>query len=155
MDPIDLQATTTPIPERQMTSGYTRRGVLCLLHCRQIWWGKTGQRFPIMRLPAELRALVYKHTLGEIIHPHTYHNQATGGLEVTLGVKLKDISNYHEHEDFAWARSDTPDYNILSLNRQTRHEALKAGCESTWKKFTTPVHSRDVLNPAVVSPPYI
>ena len=143
-----------PIPHNLLTQGFNKRGVPRILHCQQIWWSKNGQCFPFLRLPAELRALVYKHALGEIIHPETHYNMALGVRQLSLGPRQDRASAYHHGSRFASAQGEL-NYNILALNKATRADALKAGWEGTWKHFKAPGDLLDVLDPTIVSSAYV
>jgi hypothetical protein len=125
-----------PIPAR-LTSGTTKNGVPRIVYCQQLWWNITGKRFPLLDLPAELRAIIYQQSLGENIYPHSRFDPSIGVQRMVLG------SAHHNHlnpfGDFcqAGARSDLPNYKLLSLNKQTREETLRAGWQGSWKHFTS------------------
>jgi hypothetical protein len=64
--------------KRQTQRVGIRHSVPRILHCQQIWWSITGKKFPLLSLPAHLRALIFKHALGTNIHPDIRYNQTLG-----------------------------------------------------------------------------
>jgi len=138
-----------PDPDR-LTTGVTRRGVPRMLHCQQVWWQKTGMCFPLLRLPAELRALVYRHALGENIYPHTRYDQSLGTEKLTLGSIYYNVPIEQGRQPAIAARSDPPNYEILALSKSIRKEALKAVWVGTWKHFVRPSYFADALGANVI-----
>jgi hypothetical protein len=135
-----------PLPDvHLLTMGQNRHGVPRILHWQQIWWSKTGKKFPLLSLLAELRALIFKHALGKNIYPDICYSQTLGVQEVTLGSRQQHLPPYSA------LRTDAPNYNILGLSKSTREEALKEG---TWRHFAAHSDLTTVLDPSVVPPNY-
>jgi hypothetical protein len=115
-----------------------------------------------MELPAELRAVLYRHILGSYIHPRQEydptlrHNQTrvrvalgTSGLASYYGGNILDRyrdngGSFDPHAKIYGAQP--PNVKLFRLNHQVREEALKAGWEGTIKYFTAPGYLEEVLN---------
>ncbi|PSN73389.1 hypothetical protein BS50DRAFT_653864 [Corynespora cassiicola Philippines] len=109
---------------------------------QQIWWDRNGKNFSLLKLPAEIRNLIYIHTLGGSIYPRV----DVTGSRVLLGSRID--------QDFSYSkRHDSRNYSILDINHSIREDVLKAICLGTWKHFINGSVLVDVLR-APVTPPY-
>jgi hypothetical protein len=134
-----------PISPKIM-EGTTKAGLPREIHCQQLWWSITGKHFPLMKLPKELRTVVYEHALGENVYPHYHRYIALGIDQLILGSDHGNCPG--DDEDFreAGARPHAPNYKILALNKRIRQEALEAGWNGTWKHFVSPFYLINALS---------
>ncbi|PSN73386.1 hypothetical protein BS50DRAFT_185978 [Corynespora cassiicola Philippines] len=91
------------------------------------WWNRNGRHFPIMKLPLEMRNIIYQHVLGGNMYPDT---SSTGAVRFS-----GEFAKTSDHK--AGSRAWRPDGKIFLVSKQVRQEAWKAAWEGTWKHFIT------------------
>ncbi|KAF2276758.1 uncharacterized protein EI97DRAFT_490228 [Westerdykella ornata] len=122
-----------------LLDGYKRS-----LQSQQISWAKNGKSFPFMRLPPEIRRIIYREVIGDEIHPFKV---AKGG-PVTLGRPVPRDAPFSYTSDFfervLRMGKAYVNLNILYTNRKIRGEALQAAWEGTWKHFENSYNFQDI-----------
>lgn len=95
------------------------------------WWQKNGKHFPLMKLPGELRDLIYLHVLGEVtprlrdpILPRRISTGSTDRPEPDLHI-VADIERVCRF----------PNAFLLSVSKDVRREATSAGWLRSVKLF--------------------
>lgn len=138
-----------PVPDK-LTEGDNRFGEPRIMDCQRRWWRNNGKRFPILNLPAELRALIYLHALRENIYPVMCPISVGNQSTVCLGRPNEDQRSrgYFQVVD-ACERLDPPNYSTLALSKGTRIEVLKAAWQGTWKNFCSPYSLHRVMNVSI------
>jgi hypothetical protein len=132
-----------------VSEGTTRAGVPRIIHVQKIWWNKNGKYFPLIKLPAELRAIIFQHVFGENLYPYARQNHRLSLREVVLTSDHPYFAPDHDAQLEGHCLYP-PNYNVLNLNKQLRKEAVQAGWEGTWKHFIRPIHLTNVLDAPVV-----
>ncbi|KAF2838275.1 hypothetical protein M501DRAFT_1017296 [Patellaria atrata CBS 101060] len=115
------------------------------------WWVRNGKTFDIMRLPSEIRELLYFHTLGFSITPvsksippfpkarpkwHAKLGQRQCAFALLpRGSPEQPVSPLHK------MTTDRPNLEILRLNKQIGEEALYMAWTRTPKYFSMPWHA--------------
>jgi hypothetical protein len=118
------------------------------------WWARNGRTFPLMRLPAEVRRMIYVHILGSKIYPDQDGSDVSFALSVQVRLYTCDETSRDPYKyDFLkpyksnnWHvcgfEPSFPNFDILRLGghvgQQIRQEALEAGWQATRKHFIDP-----------------
>ncbi|KAJ4359478.1 uncharacterized protein N0V89_000032 [Didymosphaeria variabile] len=111
------------------------------IKAQQIWWKNTGKHFPLMALPAELRALIFQQTLGGNIYPSYFYTRI--GIETDMDNMVDPGSSPH-----------CPNPDILLASKQVYKEAREAVWEGTTKHFCFDSHFEEVLSYPSLWPTY-
>lgn len=95
------------------------------------WWDSNEKAFPLMKLPPEVRAVIFRHALGSLMYLRTAYirNSLVEDLQY---VRLAD----HKYGvGFDYGLASKPNYNILFLSKQVFKEAAQAAWVGTRKYF--------------------
>ncbi|KAF1967071.1 hypothetical protein BU23DRAFT_406350, partial [Bimuria novae-zelandiae CBS 107.79] len=111
---------------------------------QRIWWSRNGKHFPLMCLPRELRALIYRHALETYVYPQE-------NLGTIKHVRPSDGDFCREAGRQA---SEAPNYSLLRVSKQVYAEAKAAPWRGTPKHFVCPQQTEDVIINANVGPAY-
>lgn len=127
------------------------------------WWKFTGKPFPLMKLPAEVRLIIFEHALGHKLYPLATRKPDTAS-EVRLGVGFHGRFDYCcQAARYQWLStgglepigftSCAPNIALLQVCKQVHQEALQAAWENSLKCFFTPSQLESVVN-APIKPKY-
>ncbi|KAL1594610.1 hypothetical protein SLS60_010371 [Paraconiothyrium brasiliense] len=111
------------------------------IEAQKKWWKINGKHFPLMALPAELRALIFQQTLGGNIFPEYLYTRI--GINTEWYNLVDPGSN-----------PDTPNPGILLASKQVYKEAREAVWEGTTKHFCDDLELREVLSRPALWPAY-
>ncbi|KAF2657871.1 hypothetical protein K491DRAFT_756472 [Lophiostoma macrostomum CBS 122681] len=149
------------VPDSSMLLGSKRAAMIS----QRLWWSRNRKVFPLMELPAEVRAVLYRHILGSYIYPSLQSDADEQDVIVALGKRhasyygdniLDRHSSHASYFNLNAVRiydAQPPNLTLLRLNHQVREEALKAGWEGNTKYFVTASAFEHVIrNP--YPPPY-
>jgi hypothetical protein len=139
-----LRAWLLNVPEQWLLhTGYR-------VQTQAVWWERNGKRFPLMRLPAEIRLKILEYAMGDVMHPCTGYSEASS-RQVILGpagnIKRSESEWFRYPEE--WSGKEPPNYNLLRVSKQVRAEALQAGWVGTWKHFKWATVCHKVLTCAI------
>ncbi|RMZ74456.1 n amino acid transport system [Pyrenophora seminiperda CCB06] len=105
---------------------------------QRMWWDSTGQTFPILELPPELRLPIYLHIIGPVVVPDVIPGVPKQRLILGIGQSLVD-SDHRSSSRLGRVRDpdiQRPNMHILRVNKQINREASEVAVRDTTKRFT-------------------
>lgn len=137
---VQIQGEWKPLKAWLISLPARDAGINKRLGAQRMWWKLNGKIFPLMKLPWELRLLIFEHALGTKIFPQTKYSERNDHSMVTFGYGDPRVSTYGRSNSILI--TDTrpfsptpPNYGILGVSKQVRCEALQAGWEGSREYF--------------------
>ena len=122
---------TLPLPTQSITG---KAGYRLMLQ----WWKESGDMFPIMELPWELRTEILKHVLGFDIYPRGVHTDLKNfGFTTYRYSKFGDGSELQRGCGGTLKKIGPPNVGVLTLNKKVYHELRPYVTDQMCKCFQT------------------